>query len=778
MIFPLAYLALTSSLTVVLIAVGLGGQAALAAELAVIQGALLATFYAFSANTRNLILQGHGDLTAERLLAKRIAALPLLGIASYLLCAEAAGVSPVLTLLLIVRRSLEWLAEIRLCEIEVADEKRGAARAFVVQATVTLATAALLVLAPQAATAALAVYAVSPLFASLPRVQRSAFRAHSLALTLRGAAPHIGSTAIEGISAYVLRLVVFLVAGPQMSGLLFTAFVLGSFVAALFANVIGPTLALRQARRARSAHEVRIAAAACALGALGMAIAGASLAANSPDWLGRPGYFWLALGLSLVGCAVMIGAQIIRLRLFAERRGDALFGPDVLRHLTAIVAAPALYYLVAPAALGALYLATALLTLFFYWGARRETDPARLTKPSVVLHAVIAAALVFPLFFTLDGRVYRNPGVASADLGANLMDVPLPLSLGACLAGIVLLARYRDAVVTLGTIFLFFVAMVLTSVVASDGDFRYESRKYILLFQFLLPMFGLALGQMFAALSQPVRVAGAAFAVVVALVVPVQLLRSIRDQEGMLYHDLGLFSIYQHLQYVPTVLVCAYLLGLFALWDTARYRRPLVIAAPLVGWYAVNSFSALTMVLLGAGLFVLLVARRREGAARWVAALSIASGAALLFLSLGTGHLWQRFDPLPGPALMRLHYWGLFAEGIVESASAVLFGHMRTIDRSLAPSAYNYYLDFVYNFGVLAFLPFAWLVWYTLMLLWRQRARLRELPLLGLAAAVLFVLALDNMFKVPLRQPYPGVFFFFLWGLLLAQLQARRAPAR
>ena len=60
------------------------------------------------------------------------------------------------------------------------------------------------------------------------------------------------------------------------------------------------------------------------------------------------------------------------------------------------------------------------------------------------------------------------------------------------------------------------------------------------------------------------------------------------------------------------------------------------------------------------------------------------------------------------------------------------------------------------------------------------RARLRELPILGLAAAVLFVLAMDNMFKVPLRQPYPGVFFFFLWGLLLAQLQASgtRAGAR
>jgi hypothetical protein len=41
---------------------------------------------------------------------------------------------------------------------------------------------------------------------------------------------------------------------------------------------------------------------------------------------------------------------------------------------------------------------------------------------------------------------------------------------------------------------------------------------------------------------------------------------------------------------------------------------------------------------------------------------------------------------------------------------------------------------------------------------------------------VVFALFVDSMFKVPLRQPYPGIFFFFLWGLLLAQLQP--APQR
>jgi hypothetical protein len=216
--------------------------------MAVIQGALLATFYAFSANTRSLILQGHGDLTPERLLAKRIVALPVLAIASWVLCVIAAGVSPALAALLILRRACEWLAEVRLCEVEVAAERRAARRAFVVQAGVTLGVAGVLAFAPASALPALAVFAISAALrrAAAPVVRRVPFR-------------DAGKHAARGDAAHRLdrdRRHLDLRATPgrlpdrgrEVSGLLFTAFLLGSFVATLFANVLGPSLALQRAR--------------------------------------------------------------------------------------------------------------------------------------------------------------------------------------------------------------------------------------------------------------------------------------------------------------------------------------------------------------------------------------------------------------------------------------------------------------------------------------------------------------------------------------------------
>jgi hypothetical protein len=541
------------------------------------------------------------------------------------------------------------------------------------------------------------------------------------------------------------------------------------------------------------------------LAAAGLILIGLLLAERLPDWLGRPRYFWLALGLSLVGAAVMIAAQHIRLRLFDERRAEVLFGPDVLRNLTAIIAAPSLYYLVGPAALGGLYLATALLTLFFYWGAAYHAVAELPAAGSAALRIAIAFALLLPIFFQLSGGVYHQPGAPLFDPGTNVLQVPLPLSLAACFGGLLLLSRYRHAALTLGTVFFLFVAMVLTSVVVTRGSIAYESRKFLLLFQFLVPAFGLVLGQMFGAPRQGLRFAAIGFLAVLVWLMPLQLSRSIGYYSNELRHDLWFFSIYQHIQYVPGVVACAYLVALFALWDSSRWRVLLIALAPVFAWYVAASYSTLPIVFAFGGALLLVAVRRREPAARWCAALILAALAAYLYVNRDAAPLRDKFarsesatelrlshgpqagvsralvDAVPGPMQVRLHYWALFSRGIAESGRSALFGHAQAIDRAVAPSAHNYYLDFVYNFGVLAFLPLLFLIGYTLRALWRARETLwrspAALPLLGLSAAVLFALFMDSVFKVPLRQPYPGIFFFFLWGLLLAQLQpARGAP--
>jgi glycosyltransferase involved in cell wall biosynthesis len=138
-------------------------------------------------------------------------------------------------------------------------------------------------------------------------------------------------------------------------------------------------------------------------------------------------------------------------------------------------------------------------------------------------------------------------------------------------------------------------------------------------------------------------------------------------------------------------------------------------------------------------------------------------------------------DPAPAPPTTvrnvaeRVSDWKLFGSGILDSPRAFFFGHEKMMPREVRTSAHNFYIDFIYNFGVLAVLPLIALILYTLAQLWHLRPRLfASESLLTHAAVVLFLVLLESNVKVTLRQPYPGIAIYFLWGLLLARL---REPA-
>jgi hypothetical protein len=115
--------------------------------------------------------------------------------------------------------------------------------------------------------------------------------------------------------------------------------------------------------------------------------------------------------------------------------------------------------------------------------------------------------------------------------------------------------------------------------------------------------------------------------------------------------------------------------------------------------------------------------------------------------------------------------WKRFGEGIFDSVDTFFFGHAAPLPREQRTSAHNFYIDFVYNFGALALLPLVGLILYTGRLLWRERRRVvASDSLLALAVVVAFLVFMENSLKVTLRQPYPGIAVYFLWGLLLSRL--------
>ncbi|WP_092131104.1 hypothetical protein [Polaromonas sp. YR568] len=410
-------------------------------------------------------------------------------------------------------------------------------------------------------------------------------------------------------------------------------------------------------------------------------------------------------------------------------------------------------------------------------------------RTSKLIVALLAVALLFPLFFQLSGGIYNSLKFVT-DSGGVLGTLPLPLSIGACVLGVFALRRnFRQAVPAAVFIAAFAAGMLLSLVFATQG-LHIEKRKLLLAAQFLLPTMGLVLGQL---VRDEDNVIARAFMWVLILLVPFQLVAGWLQNTLTLTHYLYFFSIYQHFQFVPVIFVVAFGFAMVHLWD--QNKALLRCLTAVMGVYAIASASFLAIGFYVGSVLVFFARKmmrlKTERLGSFVAfGLSIVAGVLVVGMYYGiaktntsivddNGQYVGKFQTLvegkiPVNIRDRFGDWALFLNGITENTRTVVFGHVEPFSREVKTSAHNWYLDFTYSFGLISLLPMLGLIAFTAHLVWRRRISIPDRTW-WLVAMVAFLVLVDSNFKVTLRQPYPGIFAYFLWGLLLSRLQA--APA-
>lgn len=803
----------TFAMTGVMIVLSLAGNPELAADVGIVHGATLALFFAFSGNARSLILNPSSTISVGAILGARMLLLVPLGALSLLLSTHLAGVDALLAFTLVLRRGVEWIAEVHVSHMEMRGDSRSAVRFLSWQAALTAAVLLWLLGGLPLAELAICIWATSPLWVGCGHIRLEKDIKTIVTETWSRLLPHFGSTAVTGISVYVFRILILLLAGKAVAGDLYTAFAIGGLLGSVFAQAIGPTVVLHETREGSAMLPAWLKTAARLSLVLGAALS--VVAANEPQllaWTNKSALFWLATGLSLIGSAIMITAWQYRLRILQQHADREVFGPDVLINILIVAAVPYLYYLIGMKALAPLYLISAGLAFAFYFSAAKAAElwTGKIQSWAAPIKGVIALLIFFPLFFQLTGTVFRDPAYLFETDG-HLMRLPLPVSIVAC-CGIVLLGKYAQARASLTTIFLTFTLMLASSVLLTHGQAGQQEAKLILMIQLVLPMFALVLGQMYGDEKDSDFLSEKMFLWVVALIVPLQLVATWLRGNPVLSPYLYTFSIYQHFQYVPVMFVAAYILALYSLWQVHAYRVVLVALAMPMGIYVAASLSALATVGLSAGVLGFAVrdwtARRRNREAWVLFAIILLSSAAYrpivtsggmfvdkspgiaaliaaLYGSTGTAGAGSELimpanvsQIMPANVSQRLDSWRFYSEQVLSAPQSAALGHATPPDRARYPSAHNYYLDFAYNFGLIALLPMLWLIGVTLAKVYRHRSTILESPsLLGLTVIVLFLILVDNSLKVGMRQPYPGIFTFFLWGMLLSRLDSRLADA-
>ena len=408
-----------------------------------------------------------------------------------------------------------------------------------------------------------------------------------------------------------------------------------------------------------------------------------------------------------------------------------------------------------------------------------------------VIQGVIIFTLLLPLFFQLQGSIFTDSGM-NFDSRGMLNRVPLPLSSLTCFIGLAFLIRYKQSTRSASILFALFMLMLLSTFFGmnrAEGDIL---SKLILLIQTILPVFALALGQSYKTPENIFLRFESIFLYVLALVVPLEVICTLISSKAILSPSLYFFSIYQHLQYVPVIFVGVYFLALSSSHQNKILGGLAVFLAPFMGVYTAASLSILAIFLglsSSIGLIFLCYKFRRCNYALSSVLIFTLSFGAYYSVVKSTGTFEQKFGSLvedyglsadenyhvpenikvKSNIRQRLEYWHFYLEGILEGPSEFAFGHPKRPDRNSTPSAHNYYLDLIYNFGFITFIPFLYLIIFTLKEIFLcYRHGVPNKGFWWLSSIVLFFILVDNSFKVGLRQPYPGMVMFFLWGVLLS----------
>ncbi len=391
---------------------------------------------------------------------------------------------------------------------------------------------------------------------------------------------------------------------------------------------------------------------------------------------------------------------------------------------------------------------------------------------------MIGLGLLVPLFFRLDGSVYADVKILAESLGV-ISQLPLPISIVACFAALLLLVRgvltaRAGLLLIAGTL-----ACGILSIFLGGDGVAGPQRKLMMLAQVSMPMAGLVLGEL---VRDGEKIIAKVFLLVLCVIVPLQLLLTLAQEKDMLTHYFHIFSIYSHIQFVTLIFVCAFVYAATSLWD--EYKALVCVLAVLMFFYVSRSYSFLTIAAYAIAVLVFAAGKLRLvhfskmsviGVAFLVVAVVLV-GAAVKLKSQGQSQLFLgKFTDIvngkiPPNVQERFDDWKRFGNGIVESGKTVMVGHPEPMPREIRSSPHNWYVEQIYTFGVIMLIPILALMVYTARLCFTYRKAIPA-QTWWLAGIVFYLVVVDSNFKVTLRQPYPGIFAYFMWGMLLTRLR-------
>ena len=360
LLFPLAAAINLFSVTGLIIVAGFLGKSNLAADIAIIQGAVLAIFLSLSGNARNIILGSvSSEVIEKNLLYFRFLIMIPAVIAVYYLTQSAVEPPTYLFIGLVVRKCSEWVAELQLANREVQNNYSFAARYILTNMLAIFGLIVVLLIPPWSEHFYLILYlwAILPVLFAAPYIRFiHGLKQHKLNFT--PLVPHMGSTVAIGVSTYVFRVLVIIFTGKALAGQMFAAYALGGIMSSVYVYALGPTLVMKNSQG--SQKPLFLSVLFCVISGLLVILFGMFLDIEFYEPM-----FINAVGISLIGGGVMILAQKQRLLILQVFKND-VFVPDALTNILLIGSIPFAFFVFGRESIAFFFLWSAILAFTFY----------------------------------------------------------------------------------------------------------------------------------------------------------------------------------------------------------------------------------------------------------------------------------------------------------------------------------------------------------------------------------------------------------------------------
>lgn len=86
---------------------------------------------------------------------------------------------------------------------------------------------------------------------------------------------------------------------------------------------------------------------------------------------------------------------------------------------------------------------------------------------------------------------------------------------------------------------------------------------------------------------------------------------------------------------------------------------------------------------------------------------------------------------------------------------------------------FNYYLDYIYNFGLISLIPLLFLIYYTIETTYKLRKKVfKNFSNHILFFLFIFILFIDSFLRTGLKQPFIGIIYYFIWGIYLSKIRS------